>query len=536
MPVRQTKLVWICLLTAVVALGLALRLYGIRWGLPDALHPVYSYHPDESLQLFAAERLANGTVFPKHFIYGGTIYFALLNAVSHLAELLRGVLGGVDLLADTILLGRYLLVIVALVTIVLAYHVGRLLFSRAVGGLAALFLAIAPAHIVYAQCLRPDEIAVFLAVMVLYLSARILRSEPRHHKRDFVYLGLVLGVTAAFRFPLIVFAAAPVTAQLLASESTSWATRWRSLLDGRIAIMGVCMPVAYALASPQTFLFPEIFIEGLKVQWRYQSSPYLDAIGMGPGIYQYGWLMLHQALGYTLYALAALGLFYAAVKRTTADWLLFVMIVPYLAMTSFTSWVVVRYTLPLVPLLTILAARVTVECLRSSYVVRALSYTVLATAIGWTLCADIAYLRLEAGRNVRDVATAWIEQHIAGGSSIALVKAYVEDEFFNPVIPEGYKHHAFYLNEYVDGTQLFREDKYDYLVLNEATYKNMERLGASHPSMQARRFYESLMASRYRMIQEFKPLPTFLGVDFSGSFASGDYSIVNPGIRVYQRQ
>ncbi|HYA28849.1 MAG TPA: hypothetical protein VEI95_08535, partial [Acidobacteriota bacterium] len=69
MPVRQTKLVWICLLTAVVALGLALRLYGIRWGLPDASHPVYSYHPDESLQLFAAERLANGTVFPKHFIY-----------------------------------------------------------------------------------------------------------------------------------------------------------------------------------------------------------------------------------------------------------------------------------------------------------------------------------------------------------------------------------------------------------------------------------------------------------------------------------
>ncbi len=36
------------LVLAVIVLAAALRVYGLRWGLPDSLHS-YSYHPDEFL-------------------------------------------------------------------------------------------------------------------------------------------------------------------------------------------------------------------------------------------------------------------------------------------------------------------------------------------------------------------------------------------------------------------------------------------------------------------------------------------------------
>lgn len=523
------------LLVLALAAGLALRLYGIHWGLPDASHPFHSYHPDEALHLFAAEWLAGGTIFPKHFMYGGTVYFALLNAFSHMAEMLQDVLGGGNLLADTILLGRYVLVGVALITILLTYHTGRLLFDRSVGVFAALFLAIAPGHIVWAQRLRPDEISVFLTVVILYLSVKLLHDKSGS-LRYCAYIGAVLGAAISLRFPLVILASVPLTALLLDSGETSLVGRVRSIFGRRMFVMCLCVPVAYAVTSPQTFMYPDIFLEGLKVQWRYQSNPFPDAVGMGPGFYQYGWLMLRQALGYALYALVLLGVLYALFRRTAADWLLLAAIVPYFVLTSFTSWVVVRYTLPLVPLLAILAARVAHLGLSSRLLHRIAGYAMISLVVGWTLLGDAAYLRLQADKNVRDLATEWIGQHVPRGSSIVAVKTYLEDDFFNPVIPRGYASHAFFLVEQADGARLFRGQRYDYLILHEYLYKNMERLGSRHPSAQAQAFYQALLQSRYRPIKEFKQRATIFGIDFSGSFSSNDYTLVNPGIRIYQYQ
>lgn len=523
------------LLVLVLAAALLLRLYGIRWGLPDASHLFYSYHPDEALHLLAADWLAQGSLIPKHFMYGGTLHFAFLNAVARASEILPDVTHGYNILADQILLGRYILVAVALVTIVLVYHIGRLLFGTPVGILAALFVAIAPAHIAFAQVLRPDEMAAFLATLIVYLAVKIHRSGP-NTLRYSVYAGLTLGAAMSLRLPLIIFAGAPVVALLLTSRGGTGIRKLSVLLDRRMLAMGLCIPLAYAVSSPQTFLHPDMFRAGLEVQWGYQSTPFPDTAEMGPGFYQYGWLMLHQALGYALYGLALAGVLYALRKRSVGDWLLLAAIIPYLILVSFTSWVVVRYTLPLVPLLAILAARFALLVLEQRPRLRALGIAAIAVVVGWTLMADAAYLKLQAGKNVRAVATEWIEQQIPPGSSIVVVKSYLEDDFFNPAIPKAYRHHAFYLLESGDGTQLFRGEKYDYLVLHEYLYKNMERLGDRHPLRQSRAFHASLISSRYRLVKEFKQPTQFLGVDFAASFSSNDYTIVNPGIRVYQYQ
>src|SRR5436190_2115050 len=49
---RRTPL----LLALIVLLGLALRVWGIGWSLPDARHPLATYHPDERIDLSAAQQ------------------------------------------------------------------------------------------------------------------------------------------------------------------------------------------------------------------------------------------------------------------------------------------------------------------------------------------------------------------------------------------------------------------------------------------------------------------------------------------------
>jgi hypothetical protein len=69
---------------------------------------------------------------------------------------------------------------------------------------------------------------------VLYVAIRILRNDPRHGLRNFVYAGLTLGVALAFRFPLVIFILLPLIAAWHSSKENRIRARLRSLLDRRI--------------------------------------------------------------------------------------------------------------------------------------------------------------------------------------------------------------------------------------------------------------------------------------------------------------
>jgi hypothetical protein len=537
MPEINTNYKYTAGLLVFMTIALLLRVYGIDWGLPSAAHPEYSYHPDELLTFTLAKLLVLGKILDKHFIYGGTLYYTILNAFTYFGNIFTGVLGGINQFADGILVGRYFLVFVALLTILLIYECGRQFNNdKRIGILSALLLAIFPAHVVWAQRVRPDEITALVTAIILLLSIKILASRENSSLKYFVYSGLAVGVAASLRLPLVVFILAPLTASLLTRDGPGFVAKALSMLDRQTGVLIVSVIMAFAITSPHVFLYPEHFTGGLLRQWRYQTDAFPDAVGRGPGVYQYGWLMMHQALGYGLYTFAVLGVLLAFYKRTKVDILLLVIIVPYFFMMTLTSWVVVRYTLPLLPVLALLAARFFVYVIDNFPGYRIVISALFLATTAWTLAADLAYLRIEAGKDIRDVAAEWIGANIPAGSSVLTVKTYREDYYFNPVISENLHHEIFYLSERSDSRALFRDSKSEYLVLNEYLYKDMERLGNRHPSKQSRIFYDSLLNSRYKLIKAFKYPIEFLGLDFSTSFSSFDYTIINPGIRIYKRE
>jgi hypothetical protein len=62
----------------------------------------------------------------------------------------------------------------------------------------------------------------------------------------------------------------------------------------------------------------------------------------------------------------------------------------------------------------------------------------------------------------------------------------------------------------------------------------MERLGSHHPRKEIRDFYEAMTSAGLKLVKEIKAPVQFLGIDFSSSFEAIDFSVINPGIRIYQ--
>ena len=523
-------------LGSILVLTLLLRLYGIDWGLPTSLHPYYSYHPDEAPLLFWSEWLSQGHLVSKQFIYGGTFYFLILRACIYFGDIFTGLIGGFNLLASAILLARYLQVFLALLTMLLVYECGRLLYDRKTGLVAALVLALAPAHIVATQTVRPDAISAFLVVLIAFLAAKLLRSELSGRRKLLVYSGIAIGAAAAFRLPLIGFGLLPVIAYVIARQRTNDYQFLRLVFDWTTLWFAVTIVLTYIVLSPHSLMYPEMFIAGIKTTMKYETGVFPDAMVRGPIFFQYAWRLLHQALGYPAYFLALGGMVYALVRRRAEDTIVLVGIGLYFIMLSSITWTLVRYTLPMLPLLALLSGVAVIQIFEQTRHVyaRRIIYFIAVLLMAWTLAADLALLNVVASKNVRVQASEWIMQNISQGKSTLIVKQYDGDDFFNPVMLSQHNNIAVLLTDGHDSKKFFAEMKLDYVILNELLYSDMERLGSRHPREEVRDFYEAMKNAEMKLVKEIKVPVRFFGLGFSRSFEAIDFSVINPGIRIYQ--
>lgn len=523
-------------LGSILVLTLILRLYGIDWGLPTSLHPNYSYHPDETALLTIAQWLAQGGLHEKVFIYGGTFYFVILRACTYFGATFHEFIGGANALADAILVARYLQVFIALLTMLIIYECGRLLYDWKTGLTAALILAIAPAHIIATQTVRPDAISAFLVVLVVLMAAKLLRSGQSGRVKLLMYSGIAIGALAAFRLPLLGFGLLPVIGYIIAQQRTNGSTFGKLIFDQNALWFILVIVLTYAVLSPHTFAHPEWFMAGLKVTAKFETTAFSDAVDRGPVFSQYAWRLLHQALGYPAYFLAISGVVFALVRRRAEDMIVLVGVGLYFVMLAAVTWTVIRYTLPMLPLLALLGGVAVIRIVELTHrvYVRWIIYIIGGLFLAWTLVADLALLHVESSKNVRVLSSEWITENLPRDKSILFIKSYLEEDFFNPVVPPPHQVSAAYLINGSDSRKLFAPKMFDYLVLHGLLYDDMERLGDHHPRKEVREFYENMKSAKLRLVKEFKIPFEFMGIDFSGSFEAVDYLVINPGIRIYQ--
>jgi len=433
--------------------------------------------------------------------------------------------------------GRALSSLADLGTVLLAYLIGRRLYGRAAGLLAACLGALTAFSIQQAHFFTVDSMASFLMLLTAYLAVCAARST----RTPWGYLclaGLTTGLAAACK------ASASLAALLVALGAVSWlisrttspvTRRSLSPLLGRVVLglllAGLLSLVAFRVAQPYAFEGPGFFGVRPSPEWfsrlsqiRAEQNGELDFpsgrqwTNRAPILFP--WInMVVWGMGLPLGLVAWAGWVFAGLEllRRKATHLVLwgwgTLTFLYLS----TRWVkTMRYFLPLYPLLTILAAYLLVRLMRapSSWWRRA-GFVVTAVVVGGTALWAAAFFSIYRRPHTRLAASRWIYANVPKGATVA-------NEHWDWGLPLRVDGHDPFGGEYRGlEMELYNEDtpekraqlyewldRADYIFLaSNRLYASIPRLPARYPLATA--YYEALFAGRlgFELVADFTSYP-----------------------------
>lgn len=417
----------VVLVGAVVLVGFLLRLRGITWGLP------YLYDPDEHFFVDPAVRIVTtGDLNPHWFGHPGSTVIDLLGlaygvywVVGHFVGWFPDRQSFATLFSTNptsfYLIGRILAVVLSILAIPLTYALCRRMAGEGAALAAAIIVAVSPLHVEFSRIVRTDPLmTTFLLAAMLYA----VKAMSGQFGKDFLLSGMFIGLATATKYPGIIGAMIVVMASALARPESPvpWTSRGRwlglALLGGIIGFFGAAPFVVTAVREVYWILV----VEG--------RQPHLGATG-SPGLTNYLWYVkgpLREAVGWPLELVALMG-FAASCRASSrprlllAGFSLLFLLAIGLSLKRWDRWIV-----PLTPFIAILAGIGLETAVRTFAWLRgrSIAQDLAVVALGIVLVLPSATEAFQQGRttlDTRDIARAWIEDHLPRGSRV-LVEQY----------------------------------------------------------------------------------------------------------------
>lgn len=225
------------LLGLVALLGLAVRLWGIRWGAPERI----DLHPDEIDYIIKyAQRVSPHNLDPGFLNYPAFMMYL----VSFSSAILRR-LGLLVEVWQMHVVGRCWSALFGAATAPVVYLLARELGARAPGALlAALWTALLPLHVWESHVAVTDVPMTFWVTLTLLAAVRLLRRDACH---DWALAGAALGLATGSKYTAALATAPILLATLLNGRPA--AQRVRGL-----AIAGAVALAACFIVTPYSFL------------------------------------------------------------------------------------------------------------------------------------------------------------------------------------------------------------------------------------------------------------------------------------------
>lgn len=509
-------------LFAVFALALAVRLIGLRWGLPNA-DRWYSYHPDESSRQIvgAVFNLLQGDFNPHFFNYPSLTVYATwamywvltLCGFGHSVELGTGYPWGT--VHDVILAGRVFSVLCGALTAPLVFLIGRRLQLGPWALLAAVLMALAPGHVQQSHFATVDVPATFFIALCVYLSLRAKEAK------GLLLAGFIAGLAAGTKYNAGLVLLAPLVALWWLQENEQLGVpgaRRLGLSVGLLlaSLLGFAISTPYALLAPGEFWGDPSKQSGFAYELFFHPKEGSGDIFKGTGN---GWIYhltfnLPFVLTWPVIIASLAGLFFTARERRW--WPLLAFSALFFVSLGLSQVRFMRYLLPLVPVLALLAAY-GVSRLRLSKVL-----AVVVAGCAFIGCTNVLFPFVKV--DPRDQVKAF-----AGTRRVALEEApWFLTPPFQPsdrtsISPEG-SGAITVLNR---DPALLRSSEDDLVVQSEIFARERERLGTTDE-------FDSLLKERFPQRRNFKnEVPLALP---GRSFVPHDYLYTNPETRVYSRQ
>jgi Dolichyl-phosphate-mannose-protein mannosyltransferase len=459
---RGTHLRWGLAVAGLMLVGLGLRLWGIKQGLP------YAYNIDEN-----AHFVPRAIGFFGHTL--NPFYFVNPPGYTNLLYVVFSVwFGGGDATARAYAVNPTEVYVVARVTsavlgtlaIWFMYLAGAKLVDRRAGLLAAALMTVAFLPVFYSHLALNDTPTLAPAALSLYGIALIYR---RGRWYDFALAGAAAGVATAVKYTAAIFilpiciaayfrwrdelddaaaahsgepgrragvpAAGPRPRPL--PPSLRRALRWTgNFLKARafllLCLAGVATIAGFVFASPYSLLDPKTFGGGIIHQATASSTEGKLGQTFDNGYLYYLWSVT-WGLGWVPALASVAGAFALARTRNRVFWLLVPAAILYILFMGSASRWFGRWLMPLFPVLCLLAAVgvlyvadvLTRRWPRARYAfVAVAAIALLAQGIVYSVHSD----RLLARADTRALVRNWMVQHLPASTKVA----------YEPVIPDSY--------------------------------------------------------------------------------------------------
>lgn len=477
---------------AILLLGFILRVWGLRFGLPELLHPdEWAIVDPAMMMLRTGDYNPHDFQYPTFYIYNEALVFA----VRFILGAARGDFQSLDVVAipGMYTWGRLLTAIYGTANVFIIYKTGFKLFDRLTGIIGALFLAVAFLHVRDSHYVTIDVPAATLSTLSFYFACSIFKTGEWKY---YILSGATAGLATAMKWN-----AAPVLVCLIAAHFIREARK--EPINGRLFTGIGAFIAGVFIASPYAFIDLPDFIStfgGVLGHYRRGHPGYEAQI---PILYYLRNIASLEGASALMAAAAAGGLIVSAIKLRAKGLFLVSFPVLYLIIISFSKVTFPRTAMPLYPFITLFAAYFVVYFIntvkeRSKITdTSAMAMVVLIALViaSPPLVRSIQYGIGSSTTSTKVLAGAWIKENIEPGSKIVA-------EFYSPPISGDYKVDRV---SYLDNSLTwFKAQDYDYMIFDGTNYQRYYEEPLRYKKEVKK--YDELMATA-KVIKEFNEDP-----------------------------
>ncbi len=408
------------LLFAILFFALLVRLWGINFGLPYGVY----FRPDEYIIVNFALSFGKGDFNPRWFMYP-TLQMYLTFALYGTYFIILLILGLVRTAGDFAnfyylnpgsfyLIARLLSSFAGAATVISLYYLGKRAYSQRTGLLASLFLAFAFLHVRDSHFARLDTLMTFFLVLAFIY---VLRLSISGEIKDYLLAGMFAGLSISTKYPAGVILVPTVIAHFFANSK-----KWR---DPKLYLLLLSMVFFFSLGTPFAFLNFPIFVKNLLNQFAINKNGW--GLNLGLGLWYNLVFSLRYGLGLPLLIASLSGVALAIWRHQKKELLFLSFILIYYLINGLGKSLFVRYMIPLVPFLCLMAAEACnyfLNFLAPLKISKFLKQTVTLLLISIILSSSVHSLCwhnwLLSQKDTRILAKEWIEANIPSRTRIAM--------------------------------------------------------------------------------------------------------------------
>jgi hypothetical protein len=580
------------LLFLILLLGISLRFYGLSWGLP------YLFHYDEQFGVvFTSLRLEYNILknfsFNPHFSSYGAFPLYLFLCVKNISlwisdELFHTAYSLKPLTAKSAwmyvvtleefyqtfsLIARYISACFGTMIIYLSYCIGKDLYTKKVGILSALFVALCVVLIQASHYGTVDNVLVFFILTTFVFSIKTFQTGRLKY---YVLTGVSFGLALSTKLTSGLLFVPILTAHLLRVRrenevSTARASSFRRLFNKEIIVTFLVALGTYSVINPYAILDYKSYFDisnqqgsALGIFFMFYADKIYEWIDYRASYHNTPMYWFHIknlllfGMGPLLGIVSLLGVLWACIKFTREDKLVLSWSILFFIIVGPWQFKPLRYLLPIIPFIIILGARWLIDIVfmvKNKIAANGIRGFIVIV-VSFSLFYSIAFVNIFSEPDSRVQASDWIYQNVKPNATIVVEdkphytvplgvkRGYVGMEkskkpIYKVKILFDYKYF-----HYPQDTAELREhivktvSDADYIIVSEFYYHAFKWKETDDLYPIEKRFYGMLFDGSlgFSLIKKFDPKPNFLGINFDDSAAELLFKIVDhPMILIFKR-